>query len=90
MMDLKNIKMKSEMKKEDGLSTRREKMPRLYCLKCKSEWKSTNPLSTCEFCGTKGNILEEKTSFEKFADKLCDDLDKPKTVKIGNSFKELL
>jgi hypothetical protein len=40
-------------------------MPRLYCLKCKSEWKSTNPLSTCEFCGTKGHLLEENAPFEK-------------------------
>ena len=81
------------MKKEGGLSMRRKKMPRLYCLRCKSEWKSTNPLSTCEFCGVKGHILEEKTYFKKFADKLIknqEDLE-PEIVKmVDEKFWELI
>lgn len=39
-------------------------MPYLKCKKCHHEWEGTK-FSKCDWCGTGGKILEEKTPLEK-------------------------
>jgi rubredoxin len=41
-------------------------MPHFKCSKCHHEWDSIFPDSKCDWCGEKGKVLEEKTSFEEF------------------------
>jgi len=40
------------------------KMPLLHCIDCHHEWEGSKT-SKCDWCGSKGYILEEKTSLEK-------------------------
>jgi hypothetical protein len=39
-------------------------MPYLKCCKCHHEWEGAKS-SKCDWCGAKGEILEEKTPLEK-------------------------
>ena len=41
-------------------------MPLLHCKKCHHEWESSNVNSTCDWCGSKSYVLEDKTCFERF------------------------
>ena len=39
-------------------------MPSLHCKECHHEWEGETD-STCDWCGSEGYILEEKTDLEK-------------------------
>jgi len=41
-------------------------------MSCVHEWESTSEKSLCGWCGAAGYILEKKSSFEKFVEKLKD------------------
>ena len=43
-------------------------MPHVKCNKCHHEWDSVSPESKCDWCGSDGKVLEEKTGFEKFVE----------------------
>lgn len=40
-------------------------MPLLHCNSCHHEWEGRLN-SKCDWCGDSGNVLEEKTSLERF------------------------
>lgn len=46
-------------------------MPLFKCLKCHHEWESVFPKSCCDWCGSPGKIIQEKTSFEEFIEEYC-------------------
>ena len=48
-------------------------MPHFKCSKCHHEWDSVFPDSKCDWCGEKGIVLEERTSFEKFVREVLKD-----------------
>lgn len=41
-------------------------MPYLHCNKCHHEYEATNENEKCDWCGSDGYLLEEKTPMEKF------------------------
>ena len=48
-------------------------MPHLKCNSCDHEWDDVSPESLCDWCESDGTVLEEETSFEKFAKELTKD-----------------
>jgi len=42
-------------------------VPLLHCNSCHHEWEG-RPNSKCDWCGSHGHILEDKTSFERFVE----------------------
>jgi len=40
-------------------------MPLMHCSKCHHEWESADKESCCDWCGSPGKVLEDKTPMEK-------------------------
>lgn len=48
-------------------------MPLMHCEDCHHEWETIETKSLCAWCGAKGYILEEKTSLDRFMEKIKDE-----------------
>jgi len=47
-------------------------MPYLHCNECHHEYEASEKEDLCDWCGSTGHILEEKTPLEK----MCKDIEK--------------
>ncbi len=55
-------------------------MPLYHCEDCDHEWEGLDN-DTCQWCGSKGYMLEEETCFEKFCKEIVKDETKRKIFK---------
>lgn len=60
-------------------------MPLFKCTKCHHEWEGTKSSNVCDWCGSDGRILEDKTPLEKM---LQDENFLPTLIELAKKFKE--
>lgn len=55
-------------------------MPLYHCYECVHEWEGLDD-DKCDWCGSKGYMLEDETSFERFCKEIVKDETRQKILK---------